>query len=91
MLLVLKFDSMYVDIIDVPSFIVADATDYQDQFFVWLGDKTIDHAYWHYEDGEKYGLSYGSEAFIEWLNAFPLAETEEKAKIVSEGVRHIFF
>lgn len=72
-----------VDIIEVPKMVIDNAEDYQAQFFKWLFNKSIDHAYWWYEDGKKYGCNYRSDAFVEWLNAYPLKDEEEKAFIVS--------
>jgi hypothetical protein len=90
MLLIVDF-SIDTDIIDVPQFIVDDVESYQTQFLDWLFDKTIDHAYWEYRDGEKYGCNYRSEAFVEWLNAHPLCEMQEKAKVVSSYLQRINF
>ncbi|MCL2400930.1 MAG: hypothetical protein FWC91_14460 [Defluviitaleaceae bacterium] len=81
MLLVVRFDGA-VDIIDVPEFIIANIEDYRKQFLNWLGDENIDHDYWTYENGVKYGLSFRSNAFVEWLNTFPLSNTSDVAKTV---------
>jgi len=85
MLLITKFD-ISADIIDVPPFIINDIKSYQEQFFIWLCDKNNDHAYWHYQGGKKYGLNYRSNALIEWLNTFPLADYSEKAEAVEIDV-----
>lgn len=74
------------DIIECPAFILNDLKSYQNEFTEWLYDKTNDHAYWMYKDGEKYGCSYRSEAFVEWLNKFILDKHEEKAKVVEQSV-----
>ena len=74
------------DIIKCPDFIIKDLQAYQVQFTEWLYDLNNNHAYWMYEDGKKYGCSYRSRAFVEWLNTFVLNENEEKAKVLEECV-----
>ena len=83
MLLVVRLDGS-ADTIDVPQFIIDDLESYKKQFSDWLCDKSVDHSYWAFTDGNgvKYGLSYRSDALVEWLNAFPLHNTKEKASIV---------
>ena len=85
MLLLVRFDCG-ADIIDVPQFIIDNVEDYQREFTAWLSDKNIDHAYWHYENGVKYGVSFRSDALVEWLNKFPLADNSDKAKSVVVGI-----
>lgn len=85
MLLITDF-AVDVDIIDVPKTVIEKAEEYQTQFFKWLFDRSIDHAYWWYEDGEKFGCNYRSDAFVEWLNATLLKEAENKATIVETQV-----
>ncbi|WP_292380353.1 hypothetical protein [Methanosarcina sp. UBA289] len=83
MLLVIQFD-IDADIIDVPQTIIENAGHYQDQFHKWLSNKAVNHSYWFYKDGKKYGLIFRSDAFVEWLNKYPLKENSQKAKIVSQ-------
>jgi len=85
MLIVTKFD-VDADIIDAPLSVIEHAEDLQEQFFKWLFDKNVNHSYWWYENGLKFGCSYRSNAFIEWLNAFPLKNGDEKATIISTHV-----
>ncbi|CAG7646832.1 hypothetical protein PAESOLCIP111_05251 [Paenibacillus solanacearum] len=40
----------------------------QTEFLGWLYNKEIDHEYWIYKDGEKWGVNYNGSAFVEWLN-----------------------
>jgi hypothetical protein len=87
MLLVVGFDC-YVDIVEAPDFVVLNAKDYREQFLDWLCDKNNNHRYWHYENGKKYGLCYRSCALVEWLNLFPLAENDEKARVIESFVPH---
>lgn len=82
MLLVTQFD-IDADIIDVPQTIVENAEYFQDQFLKWLYNESVNHSYWSYKDGKKYGLIYRSDAFVEWLNKYPL-KNSQKAKIVSQ-------
>ena len=79
------------DIIDVPQSVIENVGKYQNEFFKWLYDKSIDHKYWWYENGEKVGCDFRSEAFVEWLNANPLRETQEKAKVTSNCLPLIYF
>ena len=79
------------DIIDVPQSVIENVMKYRNEFFEWLYDKSIDHKYWWYENGEKCGCHFRSEAFVEWLNANPLRETQEKAKVTSNCLPLIYF
>jgi len=90
MQIIVRFD-MDGDIIDVPQIIADNITKYQDEFLEWLFNDENDHEYWFYENGEKFGCSYRSEAFVGWLNEYPLKEIPEKATVSSSGVPHIFF
>ncbi|MCL2199488.1 MAG: hypothetical protein FWB80_11240 [Defluviitaleaceae bacterium] len=97
MLLAVCFDAGS-DIIEVPEFIGANAEDYRGQFLVWLCDKNNNHDYWICKDGDKWGLSYRSDALVEWLNSFPLSDNDEKARIIvtfvweyNEDIPSIFF
>jgi len=85
LLLIVRFD-MGADIVDTPPFIVESAEEYRKHFLQWLGDKNNNHRYWYYHNGVKFGLDYRSEAFVEWLNAFPLADNAEKARVVAAHV-----
>ena len=85
MLMVIKFD-VGADIIDVPQSVIENADEYQKKFSEWLFDKNADHSYWRYENGKKFGCNYRSDALVEWLNAFPLSDSEEIAKIVAVHV-----
>ena len=74
------------DIIECQDSIVSDLKVYQHRFKEWLYDKNNDHSYWMYVDGEKYGCSYRSEAFVEWLNIFVLDKNEVKAKVLEQSI-----
>ena len=97
MMLALVFDGSTC-IIDVPPFIANDARSYQDKFFEWICDESIDHQYWHYVNGRKIGLAYDVDVFVEWLNSAPLKDYIEVAKVVardavdsSEELPSLFF
>ena len=70
------------DIIDLPEEIVDKIDTIQPQFFKWLFDKKNNHDYWICEDGVKMYCSYGSEAFIDWLNNYILDRSAKKATII---------
>lgn len=88
MKVVLKF-CINADIIDCPNDIIKNLGKYQLDFFDWLFDENINHSYWMYEDGKKEGCCYRSDAFVEWLNSFILAERDEKA-IVLEVEKNVY-
>lgn len=85
MKVILQFD-VNADSIECPELIVKELERYQTEFFEWLCDKKNDHAYWMYRDGEKFGLSYRSDAFVEWLNTVVLVGKNEKASILEEEI-----
>ena len=75
------------DIVDVPEIVIKNLRDYDIQFQKWLNDKSIDHDYWMYDEkGEKHGLHFRSEAFVEWLNRYPLKDLQEKTKVISQSL-----
>ena len=90
MLVIVNFD-INGDIIDVPTFVTENINEYRSLFLEWLFDKSNNHKYWWYENGEKYGCNYRSEAFVEWLNANPLKGKNEKASVVSSCSPTIHF
>ncbi len=69
------------DIINVPDTIAENINDYQRKFDQWLYDKNNQHGYWatfQSEEGSSTCVMFGSEAFINWLNDYILAEVDEK-------------
>lgn len=80
MLIVINFH-VDADIIEAPDYIVKDLKIYQHQFDQWLYNKSTNHSYWTYRNGEKFGCCYRAEAFVEWLNLFPLNNSTQKASI----------
>lgn len=87
MKVVLKF-CINADIIECLDDIIKNLEKYQLNFFDWLFDENINHSYWMYEDGKKEGCCYRSDAFVEWLNSFILAKSDEKAIIVEEKINN---
>jgi hypothetical protein len=51
-----------------------------------LSDKNNDHGYWWYEDGKKEGLSYRSDALVEWYNTFVFRD--DKARVLESGCHY---
>lgn len=78
--------SMYGDLISIPDEIFNDIGSHQNDFTKWIYDKTIDHKYWFIIKGEKKGVCYRADAFIEWLNMTILAKSDEKAVIIKEYI-----
>ncbi|WP_454054294.1 hypothetical protein [Clostridium sp. Marseille-Q7071] len=87
MRVVVKFD-IDADIIDCPENITDNLIEYSNKFMNWLFDKQNNHSYWWYENGEKAGCSYRSEAFVEWLNKFVFDKSLNKAKVLECGVNN---
>lgn len=74
------------DIIDCPEQIIDDLDNLRNRFIDWLFDEKNDHSYWMYENGEKHGCCYRSEAFIEWLNKYILTDSEYKVELIESAV-----
>ena len=85
MLLLTQFKREF-DIIDIPQSAYDRIAELQDQFFAWRACRTADHPYWVCEGGGDCDECYHAGAFVDWLNAFPLLESEEKADLVAERV-----
>lgn len=76
----------YADIIAVPDRIAENPRYFQRKFDQWIYDKSIDHKYWVYKNGEKYGVEMGSEPFVEYLNEFHIRKYEKKAYILKTNL-----
>lgn len=85
MKIVIAFD-IGADIIEVPQNIEDKLNKYQNSFLNWLSDESVNHDYWMYENGEKHGLCYRSDALVEWLNDFIFTEEIVKARVIEEGI-----
>ena len=77
------------DIIDVPKRIIDDIENIQKSFFAWMFDKKNDHQYWIYDAEEKKYCSYGTDAFVDWLNEHILKDTQAKAMVVKRNAQEI--
>ena len=75
------------DIIAVPKRIAVRADKYQGFFYEWIYDKSIDHKYWIYENGEKECIGMCTEAFVEYLNNFHVKNPKEKVYVLEENIR----
>ena len=75
------------DIIVVPDKIADNCRLYQKKFDKWIYDKSIDHKYWIYKNGEKYGIGMCTEAFVEYLNNFHVKNPKEKVYVLEENIR----
>lgn len=78
--IVLKW-TYYADIISVPDTIAENIHEYQRMFDEWLYDKNNQHGYWvtvQNEENSFTGISFDSEAFVNWLNDYILVEIDEK-------------
>ena len=91
MKLLIEFD-VYSDIVDVPEFVIKDIQKYRNKFLDWLYNPKIKHKYWRIgrdASGRRFkGVCYGSDAFIEWLNAKVLKDSEEKATLVESETEY---
>lgn len=103
MRLFVEFDC-YADIIDVPEAVITKRKQYRNRFLDWLYDKNNRHEYWvkvQDQEGEQlYGVQFGSDAFVKWLNEKVLKKSDFKASVVerdlfvtdnTEGLPSIFF
>jgi len=77
-------DDEFSDVIYVPDNPHIDVELKQDMFFKWLFDKSHDHEYWKFIDGNKMYCEYDAEAFVKWLNEDIYAKFSEKAKVVKK-------
>ncbi|WP_025851105.1 hypothetical protein [Paenibacillus ehimensis] len=68
--MIVKIDfGMHQEFIDIADELGERIEQLQSEFLEWLYDKEIDHRYWIYKDGYKWGVNYRASAFVEWLNA----------------------
>ena len=78
------------DVIDVPEFVVDNRETFRRQFLKWIYDKNSHHKYWEKvtdrEGNQFVGLSYRSDAFVDWLNKKKLKNNAEKASIYEQYV-----
>ena len=84
MLLFVEFD-VSADIIDVPESVIQNKDRLHREFLKWLTNKHNKHKYWVTHQGCR-GLSYRSEAFVEWLNDGYLKDSKERAAIIQQYV-----
>jgi len=60
----------------------------QRDFWIWLYNRENQHPYWeiHYQDDEGnpvYGVSYGTEAFVYWLNNVRFTKRKKVARLIA--------
>lgn len=76
------------DVIDVPQSVIDNRDKLKQKFYRWLYNKKNKHKYWvneHCEhDGSQYGVMFGGDAFVEWLNMHVLKNSEEQAVLLEE-------
>lgn len=77
------------DLVYIPDSSLYKPKKMQNLFDKWLYDKTIDHEYWIYKDGRKYGVSYDIDAFIKWLNENIFSDSDVKVKVVERNISDI--
>ena len=85
----LAFDC-YADVIDVPDDVGSRIKKYRNRFLDWIYDRKNDHGYWVKFDNGKgktvYGVQYGSDAFVDWLNKKIIKGNEQRAVIVERDI-----
>lgn len=74
----------YADIVFIPESIIC-IEKAQEDFLHWLYDTKSKHDYWVIFNGEKRGCSYGTKAFVDWINESVCKESEEKAYLIEEN------
>ena len=89
MKLVLVFDCD-ADLIDVPLFVIENKDLLKKRFTKWIYNKSIKHRYWVTVRDSKgrpfLGVSYRSDAFVEWLNKKVLPSDSSMASIIEEHI-----
>ncbi len=76
----------YINIISVPDHIADHIQHYQQKFDSWLFDKANDHGYWVIINGKKEAVSFGTNAFLDYLNSYEISPNDEKATLFQEEV-----
>ena len=83
------FDS-YADIIDVPDIVGIRIKKYRNQFLDWIYNKKNNHGYWIKGDDGKggwfYGVQFGSDAFVKWLNSKVIKSSDSQAVVVARDL-----
>lgn len=95
------------EVVEVPDQVLVKIDFYKNKFLDWLYNPRVKHKYRveaHDATGKKFvGMSYGAEAFVEWLNKKVLRGIDEKASVVATdleideeawikaGIPYIFF
>ena len=79
---IVRFDC-HADIIEIPTNIAVRIHEYRNQFLDWLYDKHNDHDYWV---GNKEGVCYDTDAFVEWLNNNVKSGQTHPITIIEEGI-----
>lgn len=77
------------DLVYIPDSLQESPQKMQRKFTKWIHDKSIEHAYWVYKDGRKYGVSFNIDAFIKWLNENAFLNSSDKVKVVEENISSI--
>ncbi|WP_442600736.1 hypothetical protein [Paenibacillus sp. KN14-4R] len=73
MIIIMDF-GMHLEAIDIVEELGEQIEELQKEFLDWLYNKEVDHQYWIYKDGSKWGVNYRGSAFVEWLNNFKSTE-----------------
>ncbi len=81
----LKF-TYHTDIIAVPDNIAKEIKEYQNLFDKWIYDKSIDHCLWLIKNGEKWGVSFDTYTFVDYLNLYHIKDNKERAVVLEEDV-----
>jgi len=76
----------HVDVIYVPDALGIKIKKIQDRFDKWLFDKTNDHGHWIIIDGRKRAVSFGTDTFIQYINTYHLADSDDKAYLVDKDL-----
>lgn len=80
----------YADIIDIPDHVAIRIKKHRNQFLNWIYNKNNNHGYWvKASDGKGgwfYGVQYGSDAFVDWLNTKVIKDSNDKAVVVERNL-----
>lgn len=80
----------YADILEVPEEVGCRIKKYRNKFLDWLYDRKNHHGYWVKLDNGNgkavYGVQYGSDAFVDWLNKKVLKGKEPRAVVIERDL-----
>lgn len=84
--IVLQF-TYHSDLIKVPTDVEENIRAIRKKFDKWLYDKSNEHSYWVYLNGQKKAVSYDTEAFVKYINEHHISDQNKKAYVVETNCK----